>query len=149
MYHQEKGIAAPSFTKHILEDLGEGIIPAEEDVLRWTAASMYLGGADTTVSAIHTFFLAMTMYPHIQARAQEELDDILHGERLPTFSDVMEERFPYVQALMKEVLRWGPVARAGAPHLSRDEDEYRGWYIPKGTLVIENIWCVLIIFEMI
>lgn len=61
---QADGKAEPCF---VTQQLGEGdITPAKEDVIKWAATSIYGGGADTTVSAVHTFFLAMTLYPDIQ-----------------------------------------------------------------------------------
>ena len=58
-----------------------------------------------------TFFLAMTMYPEIQRKAQEELDSVVGTDRLPDFSD--EPSLPYTSAVMKEVLRWQQVAPFG------------------------------------
>ena len=31
----------------------------------------------------------------------------------------------------------------GVPHLSTIDDEYNGFYIPKGTMVFGNAWLVL------
>ena len=42
----------------------------------WAAANLYGGGADTTVSALSTFFLAMAKWPEVQKRAQDELDKV-------------------------------------------------------------------------
>lgn len=64
-----------------------------------------------TVSAIHSFFLAMTIYPDVQRRAQAEIDAVIGNDRLPTSSD--RESLPYVDALVKEVFRWNPVAPTG------------------------------------
>jgi cytochrome P450 len=66
-------------------------------------ASLYSGGADTTVSAISTFFLAMTMNPHVMRKAQEELDRVVGQDRLPSVAD--RESLVYVDAICKEVLR--------------------------------------------
>ena len=60
------------------------------------------GGADTTASAIGTFFLAMVSYPEVQKKAQTELDNVLNG-RLPEHSDIAS--LPYLQAVVKEVIR--------------------------------------------
>jgi cytochrome P450 len=65
--------------------------------------SLYTGGADTTVSVISTFFLAMTMNPHVMQKAQEELDRVIGKDRLPTVAD--RENLLYIDALCKEVLR--------------------------------------------
>ena len=60
-------------------------------------------GADTTTSAIGTFFLAMVCYPEVQKKAQAELDKVLNG-RLPEHSDFPS--LPYLSALIKEVYRY-------------------------------------------
>ncbi|KAJ7584553.1 cytochrome P450 [Mycena floridula] len=111
-----------------------------EWIIKNTAGAMYAGGTDTTVSAITYFFLAMLSNPESQARAQKELDRGLIPGQLPTFEDM--ERFPYLTALVQEVLRWGNVAPI-APHMSLKEDEYLGYRIPAGTLVIANLWAML------
>jgi len=60
-----------------------------------------------------TFFLAATLYPEVVRLAQEELDEILDGERLPELSD--KPQLPYISAIVKEVLRWGPPSPMGMP----------------------------------
>ena len=62
----------------------------------------HAAGVDSTVSSIHTFFLAMVCFPQIQMKAQAELDRIV-SDRLPDFGDM--EDLPYLSALVKEVLR--------------------------------------------
>ena len=89
------------------------------------------------------FILAMTLNPSIQARAQAELDAILgpSGQQwtcLPTFAD--RTRLPYVDALVLEVLRWNPAVPLGLAHRLTRDDVYRGFFIPKGTVVWANIW---------
>jgi cytochrome P450 len=64
-----------------------------------------------TVSAVMTFILAMTLYPEVQRKAQAEIDQIVGNSRLPDFSD--EGALPYVEAVLKEALRWHPVTPLG------------------------------------
>ena len=54
----------------------------------------------------------MTLYPDVQRKAQAEIDQIVGNSRLPNFSD--EGGLPYVQAVLKETLRWHPVGPLGA-----------------------------------
>lgn len=122
-----------SFLSQAIEDLG----PDMEPINKWSAAAMYLGGADTTVSSIMTFFLAMMLYPDVQRKAQEELDRVL-GDRLPLTKDLKD--LPYVEALVKEVHRWHTVGPLAIPHAATEEDEYNGYRIPKGALILPNNW---------
>ena len=57
-----------------------------------------------TVSALLTFILAMTLYPDVQNRAQEELDNVIGKDILPTFDDL--PKLKYVNAIRKECLRY-------------------------------------------
>lgn len=45
--------------------------------------------------------------PNVQKKAQEELDRVIGTDRLPLLSD--RGSLPYVEALVKEVLRWHPI----------------------------------------
>lgn len=53
----------------------------------------------------------MLLNPEVQKKAQEELDAVTGGDRLPTYSDM--EDLPYVHALCKELVRYHPVAPIG------------------------------------
>ena len=61
-----------------------------------------------TVTALVNFFLAMVWYPEVQERAQKELDEVIGHSRLPEFVD--RASLPYISAVVKETLRWKPVA---------------------------------------
>lgn len=63
------------------------------------------------MSAISSFFLAMVTHPEVQKKAQAELDAVVGSTRLPTFSD--RPNLPYIDNVLKEVLRWNPLAPLG------------------------------------
>ena len=47
--------------------------------------------------------LAMVLYPDVQRKAQDELDEVIGADRLPDFED--RKNLPYVNALCKEIQR--------------------------------------------
>ncbi|KAJ7231653.1 cytochrome P450 [Mycena rebaudengoi] len=49
----------------------------------------------------------------------------------------------YVSVLVKEVLRWKNVTPIGVPHFLATEDEYRGYRLPAGSIVIGSTWAIL------
>ena len=57
------------------------------------------------------FFLAMTVYPEVQKTAQDELDRVVGHGVLPDFGHKSE--LPYLEALLKELLRWIQVIPLG------------------------------------
>lgn len=80
------------------------------------------------------FIVAMIMFPDIQKKAQKEIDCIIGGGRLPQYSD--QKSLPYIQAVVREVIRWKPIVPLGLAHANDEDDTYRGYYIPKGKCVI-------------
>ncbi|OSD06956.1 cytochrome P450 [Trametes coccinea BRFM310] len=129
------GTALPSFTSALLEGKSD---PAREELIKMTAASLYSGGADTTVSAINSFFLAMSCFPEAQRKAQAEIDAVIGHDRLPTLQD--RDSMPYMNALVLEVLRWMPVTPVAFFHELIQDDVHEGYFLPKGTRVVANVW---------
>ena len=86
------------------------------------------------------FFLVMTLYPEAQKKAQQEIDSVVGTGRLPEFTD--RPSLPYVNALIKELLRWNPPLPMGIPHGVVADDEYDGYLIPAGAAVFVNLWFV-------
>jgi len=58
----------------------------------------------------------MTLYPEVARKAQAELDMVIGADRLPTFAD--RPHLPYIEALVKEVLRWNVVTPLGLSSLT-------------------------------
>ncbi|PIL29320.1 cytochrome P450 [Ganoderma sinense ZZ0214-1] len=136
-----KGTAERSIATTIIEKARRkecSDISAEKIIARDVSALAYAAGADTTISTVQTFFLAMTCYPEVQAKARAELDTVVGSTRLPTFED--RGSLPYITAVAKESIRWQSVAPLGIPHRSLEDDEFRGYFIPKGSAVIANLY---------
>ncbi|KAF7374551.1 O-methylsterigmatocystin oxidoreductase [Mycena sanguinolenta] len=112
----------------------------DEDAIKDVAGTAYAGGADSIVSSLASFFLAMALYPDIQKKAQTEIDTVIGTDRLPKFED--RPSLPFVEALYREVMRWKPVTPLGLARASTADDVYNGYFIPKGTTVINNTWAM-------
>ncbi|KAJ1305251.1 hypothetical protein OPQ81_000279 [Rhizoctonia solani] len=137
------GTARHSFVSNLLTIKGgpDGATAHDQDLIKWTAAALFVGGSDTTVAVINTFLLMMAANPEIQILAQEEISNVLgtkdhlprdhaaaigDGEgtrnttavplpaRLPGFGD--RPQLPYLEAVFKEVLRFNPGLSMGLPH---------------------------------
>jgi cytochrome P450 len=122
-----------------LDSNGKGNLSAEDEhAIVWSAASLYGAAADTTVITLTAFTLAMIQFPEVQRKAQEEIDAVVGTDRLPTFDD--QEKLPYINAVIKEALRWWPIAPMGFPHTADAEVEYGDYRIPKGALILPAVW---------
>ncbi|KAF2276288.1 cytochrome P450 [Westerdykella ornata] len=130
-----------SLCKLLLELREKEHIPLSDRDFSYIPASLFGAGSDTTASTLCTAFLALITHPETLQAAHNELDTVIGSSRTPTFND--EARLPYIRALVKEVLRWRPVAvLGGTPHSSTEDDHYEGYYIPAGTTILGNSWAI-------
>ncbi|KAG6809378.1 hypothetical protein H0H92_000479 [Tricholoma furcatifolium] len=136
MHAIQGGTASSNFVSNLVNDLESESTEALEkdlDLIKACAGMSY--------AAWSSFVLAILLYPEVQVKAQEELDRVLGHSRLPDFSDRID--LPYISAIVKEVLRWSPVAPLGLPHMVTNGDEYNGYFIPAGTAIVGNTWAIL------
>ncbi|TFY62807.1 hypothetical protein EVG20_g6561 [Dentipellis fragilis] len=130
--HVQRDIAAgdaqPSFTLDLLSESPlDGMSPAEyEHAVKWAAGALYGAGGETTYATVLNCMMLMALHPDKQRIVQAELDAAL-GFDMPKIAD--RERLPYLQALIKEVMRWHPALPLGH-------------FIPKGTVVFPNVWSI-------
>ncbi|KAK7000164.1 cytochrome P450 [Favolaschia claudopus] len=149
-----KGTAQPCFTVNALQALDSSSSSSphstfksyyDESTVKNVAANMYIAGVDPIAHTLVVFILAMVLNPQVLKRAQGEVDVMLEVQNkrgeLPDFDD--EEALPYVAAVVREVIRWRPVAPVGGPHRLSTDDEYKGYHIPAGSLVFGNVWAIL------
>ncbi|KAI9441889.1 cytochrome P450 [Lactarius indigo] len=104
----------------------------QENLVKQVLGSMYEApyqSASTTTS----LFVALSLYPEVQRRAQAQIDSVVSRDRLPTFND--RSRLPYIEAICKELIRWQIIGPLGVPHSSTEDSVYRGFFIPKGCHV--------------
>ncbi|CAE6455107.1 unnamed protein product [Rhizoctonia solani] len=152
------GNAPPSMLTTLLAKCTGDETAEEIDSIRWATGTLFAAGTDTSAATILVFIMAMAMHPEIQAKAQAEIDSVTQGARLPEVSD--RESLPYMGCIVKEVFRWKSVvplgipdsipvfgykahyAVPGLPHVSTQDDTYKGYFIPSGTPVITNIWAM-------
>ncbi|KAG6861014.1 hypothetical protein C0995_004867 [Termitomyces sp. Mi166 len=128
------GIEVSSLTERLLKQnsvLGQ-------TALREADLNEVVNSHPQTVSAAGTFIYAMLINTDAQRKAQDEIDDVVGRDRLPDFSD--RPNLPYVEAVFREVMRWHPVLPLGVSHSTSMDDIYNGYFIPKGTTVVANIW---------
>nr|pir cytochrome P450 enzyme, CYP330A1 enzyme - green crab, common shore crab [Carcinus maenas]AAQ93009.1 cytochrome P450 CYP330A1 [Carcinus maenas] len=98
---------------------------------------LFVAGMETTSSALTTAVYLISKHPHVQRRLQEELDEMVGKDRLPSFSDM--DRLPYVQATIHEVQRVLNFVKFSLPHVANQDCKLGGYDIPKGTWLLANL----------
>ncbi|KAI9435080.1 cytochrome P450 [Lactarius indigo] len=123
-----KGIDRPSLVATLIKDTDKYGLSDRENA--WIGAIMYAAGAETTSGVLGWWKLAMVVYPEVQKRAQAELDAVV-GRSPPTLHPGHGQRIAAMASL------WAPL---GCHILSSEDDWYNGMFIPKGTVMMVNIW---------
>ncbi|KLO17820.1 cytochrome P450 [Schizopora paradoxa] len=134
------GTAAPSLMAQWQEDYENSELPgvSYED-LKLTGFCTYVAGVETTESTLLTFFIMIIHHPEVAKAAQIELDAFIAEEgRLPSLQD--RPRLPYIDCILKETFRASSPAPMSIPHVSQNDDEYEGMFIPGGSMIMSNIW---------
>ncbi|KAJ2920822.1 hypothetical protein H1R20_g16272, partial [Candolleomyces eurysporus] len=134
----------PSMAASLIDRLPEPNEPNRtemETVARHVCAVAYMAGAETTLASAHALILALANNPEVQIKAQAEIDTVVGSGRLPLISD--RPSLPYVHAIIKEIGRWFTVLPLSVPHVNTKDDEYDGYFIPKGTLISPNNWSIM------
>ncbi|EKM56931.1 uncharacterized protein PHACADRAFT_208100 [Phanerochaete carnosa HHB-10118-sp] len=137
--HLAQGTADGSFTSYLLQS--EKLDPETEDCIKWAANGIFFGQFETTTAALSWFTHAMVKHPDVQKKAQEEIDRVVGNERLPKVED--RDSLPYLNAVLREVMRWQPIVCLSTRAVSEESDEYHGYFVPAYTEIVVNIWAVL------
>lgn len=140
------GIANPGLVRSLMEqrrnmtdrERHENFL--DDKCIAYQAMTLLEAGADTTAITVMNFTLAMVQNPSEMKKGQEAVDAVVDENRLPTFEDI--SRMPYINQIVKEVMRWRPVINMGIPHSNEAEDEIDGYYIHKDSIIFGNIWAM-------
>lgn len=146
-------------TDTLLDKWGKENMPMTQHGFNNLVGELVEGAADTTAAQLLTLVMAFAKNPRVQKRAQEEIDKVCGVQRSPLWSDLKE--LPYINAIVKEGMRWRPVAVTGSPHrvrqgkapfdvilqclsqlLIKADDYYEGMLIPKDSTVIVPVWAL-------
>ena len=106
-----------------------------EDHFVVTIEDMFLGGYETTSTALRFIIAFLANHPKYQEDIQRQLDEVVANQR-PSLDD--RPNLPLVQATILEALRVGNMLPLAVPHVTITDTTLCGYRIPKGTLVFAN-----------
>ncbi|XP_076584833.1 cytochrome P450 2U1 [Chaetodon auriga] len=111
-----------------------------EDYLFYIIGDLFIAGTDTTANSVLWILLYMVLHPDVQERVQAEIDEVVGTQRVPSLTD--KGSLPFTEATIMEVQRLTVVVPLAIPHMASRTAEFRGYTIPKGTVVLANLWSV-------
>ncbi|KAJ3662579.1 hypothetical protein Zmor_006920 [Zophobas morio] len=98
---------------------------------------MFMAGSETTSKSLGFCFLNLIRYPDVQKKAQQEIDQVVGRDRLPTLED--RPKMPYMECVVLEALRMFSGRAFTVPHRALRDTHLNGHFIPKDTMVIANL----------
>ncbi|XP_042145609.1 cytochrome P450 2C15-like [Ixodes scapularis] len=111
------------------------------DFLVGNIMSFFIAGSNTVAVSIQWHLLNFAKNPDtLQARVHREIDEVIGRERRPAWDD--RHLMPFTIATIWEMYRWRTNSPFGLPR-GAEEDTYFGeYFVPKGTVVLSNLWAV-------
>ncbi|KAL4968454.1 cytochrome P450 [Aspergillus stella-maris] len=133
-----RGIRTGCFMEKLIDEQEKNRLDDEHTA--YLGGILMEAGSDTTSSMLLSFLLAVLENPDALRKAQADVDRVCGVERSPNMRDL--EGFPYIEACMHEILRWRPVAAGGIPHMLTQQDTYKNYVFPAGTIFFANAWAI-------
>ncbi|KAL4795223.1 cytochrome P450 [Aspergillus venezuelensis] len=133
-----RGIRTGCFMEKLID--GQEKNKLDDEHTAYLGGSLMEAGSDTTASMLLSFLLAVIENPDALRKAQADVDRVCGVDRSPNMHDL--EELPYIEACMHEILRWRPVAAGGIPHMLTQQDTYKNYVFPAGTIFFANAWAI-------
>lgn len=112
-----------------------------DDIIKGLILSLTIGGTDTTAVTLEWAMSNLLNYPEVLRKARNEIDDKIGFDRLVDEPDIV--KLPYLQNIVSETLRLYPAVPLLLPHLSSNDCKVAGYDVPRGTMVLTNVWAML------
>ncbi|XP_060928585.1 uncharacterized protein LOC133003016 [Limanda limanda] len=106
-----------------------------------TVLNLFLAGTETTSSTISYAISVLIKYPNIQEKMQQEIDSVVGNDRCPKMED--RKSLPFTDAVIHEVQRFLDIVPFSLPHYALKDISFRGYTIPKDTVIIPLLHSVL------
>ncbi|KAI9496236.1 cytochrome P450 [Zychaea mexicana] len=108
----------------------------DDDILVFVS-NMVNAGTETVAMALSWTVLILSRYKDVQKRLQQEVDAfIAQYNRMPVYED--RENLPLLISVQKECLRFRPPMHFALPRETTEDLEYKGYHIPKSTVLLAN-----------
>lgn len=108
-----------------------------ETQLLYIVAELFAAGTETISSTLRWALVYLLNHPHVLDRVQAEIDDVIGPDQEPSMKHKLQ--MPFTEATILEIQRMGDIVPFNVPHCTSENVEFRGYHIPKDTVIIPNL----------
>ncbi|XP_070006352.1 geraniol 8-hydroxylase-like [Nicotiana sylvestris] len=119
------------------EEEGSGF---DRQTIKPLILDLFLAGSDTSAITTEWAVAELLRNPQKLQKLREEILQQIGTERPVKESDI--DKLPYLQAVVKEVIRLHPAAPLLLPHKAQEDTEIFDFIVPKNSQVLVNAWAI-------
>ncbi|CAK8674850.1 unnamed protein product [Clavelina lepadiformis] len=112
---------------------------SDEQLLHYIS-ELFIAGTETTSSTLNWALICLLHYPETQRNLRKEINRVIDA-----YGNVCmyhKPNMPYTNAFIQELMRYRTLAPLSVPHKTTESSELNGYFIPKGTTILPNLWAV-------
>ena len=127
-------------TVHVIIVITTGSVHSPERQLIGLCNDLFGAGTETTSTTLTWAIIYMSLNPDVQKRIHAEIDDVIGPEVKPSMHHRLQ--LPFTEACILETQRLGDLVPLGVPHAVTEDVYFRDYFIPKGTMIMPNMYGV-------
>ncbi|KAM6973754.1 cytochrome P450 2F3-like [Aplochiton taeniatus] len=129
------------FLNRLEQEKESGVSEFHYDNLVSTVLNLFLAGTETTSTTLRYALTVLMKYPDVQEHVHQEIDSVIGRERTPNMED--RKSLPFTDAVIHEMQRFLDLVPFNVPHYTLKDISFRGYDIPKDTLIFPMLHSVL------
>ncbi|KAF7830574.1 isoflavone 2'-hydroxylase-like [Senna tora] len=111
-----------------------------DDNIKAISGAIIAAGTETSASTMEWALANLLKHPEVMKKLKAEIESEVGTERFLDESDI--GKLPYLQNVVLETLRLYPAGGLGLPRMNSEDCTVGGYHIPKGTMLMVNVWAM-------
>ncbi|KAI4322896.1 hypothetical protein L6164_022547 [Bauhinia variegata] len=111
-----------------------------DETIKGVTMAVLAAGTETSATTMEWALANLLNHPEAMNKVKAEIDSHVGQERLLEESDI--PKLTYLQNIILETLRLYPAGALGVPHVSSKDCTVSGYHVPKGTMLMVNLWAL-------
>ncbi|GFS35231.1 cytochrome P450, family 81, subfamily D, polypeptide 5 [Actinidia rufa] len=111
-----------------------------DDTIKGLVLALVVAGTETSATTMEWAMALLLNHPEAMSKAVAEIDAHVGQDRLLDEQDL--PKLTYLQNIINETLRLFPPVPLLVPHESSDDCTLCGFDIPRGTMLLVNLWTI-------